>query len=306
MHPGAHKDCTTDAIVHGVAWVTFALFLLGAAALLVLWSFMDESRTEPFVGCFFVCSIAAMTYFCKASGYGEIKINGTARLEHIGRLQPLPHAHAHAHGWRPKHARLQPLTPTVAGTLVPIARYIDWITTTPLLMYELGHLAHASTANTMMLVGSDILMIAAGILSACLDRQRQYRMILFYFAVSCVFYVVMLCIINVRLANGTVLQQTDSVQELFGYLKVLTSTVWTFYPIVVFLGRAQCHLISKNTKECLFCFLDLAAKLHGGAHHRVCRLQRRRLRWQRRQRLRGPPTPHPGSASAASGSMSSA
>ena len=97
MPPGAHKDCTTDAIVHGVAWVTFALFLLGATALLVLWSsnpnpnpnpnatptpnpnpnpnpnqvlwsFMDESRTEPFVGCFFVCSIAAMTYFCKASG----------------------------------------------------------------------------------------------------------------------------------------------------------------------------------------------------------------------------------------------
>ena len=144
---------------------------------------------------------------------------------------------------------------------MPIARYIDWITTTPLLMYELGHLAHASTANTMMLVGSDILMIAAGILSACLDRQRQYRMMLFYFAVSCVFYVVMLCIINVRLANGTVLQQTDSVQELFGYLKVLTSTVWTFYPIVVFLGRAQCHLISKNTEDCLLCLLDITAKL---------------------------------------------
>ena len=71
------------------------------------------------------------------------------------------------------------LTPTVAGTLVPIARYIDWITTTPILMcgaltdlsltltqtlaltdtpvllnrYELGHLAHASTADTLMLVG---------------------------------------------------------------------------------------------------------------------------------------------------------
>ena len=113
----------------------------------------------------------------------------------------------------------------------------------------------------MMLVGSDILMIAAGILSACLDRERQYRMMLFYFVVSCLFYVVMLCIINVRLANGTVLQQTDSVQELFCYLNVLTSTVWTFYPIVVFLGRAQCHLISKNTEDCLLCFLDLAAKL---------------------------------------------
>ena len=62
------------------------------------------------------------------------------------------------------------------GAAVPIARYIDWITTTPILMYELGHLAHASTANTMMLVGSDILMIAAGIISACLDRQRQVRL----------------------------------------------------------------------------------------------------------------------------------
>ena len=36
---------------------------------------------------------------------------------------------------------------------MPIARYIDWITTTPILMYELGHLAHASTADTLMLVG---------------------------------------------------------------------------------------------------------------------------------------------------------
>ena len=125
-----------------------------------------------------------MTYYCKASGYGEMKFNGAA---------------------------------------VPIARYIDWITTTPILMYELGHLAHASTANTMMLVGSDILMIAAGIISACLDRQRQWRMMLFYYVVSCIFYVIMLCIINVRLANGSVLEQTDSVQELFGYLKALTS-----------------------------------------------------------------------------------
>ena len=110
--------------------------------------------------------------------------------------------------------------PMAAGTLVPIARYVDWITTTPILMYELSHLAHASTADTLMLVGSDILMISSGILSACLDRQRQNRMMLFYFANSCVFFVIMLCIINIRVGNGIVLQQTDSVQELFGYLKV--------------------------------------------------------------------------------------
>ena len=104
-------------------------------------------------------------------------------------------------------------------------------------------------------------MITSGILSACLDRQRQNRMMLFYFANSCVFFIIMLCIINLRIGNGIVLQQSASVQELFGYLKVLTSTVWTFYPIVVFLGRAQCHLISKNTEDCLLCLLDITAKL---------------------------------------------
>ena len=50
-------------------------------------------------------------------------------------------------------------------------------------------------------------------------------------------------------------------QELFGYLKVLTSTVWTFYPIVVFLGRAQCNLISSEVEDLLLCILDLTAKL---------------------------------------------
>lgn len=43
--------------------------------------------------------------------------------------------------------------------------------------------------------------------------------------------------------------------------QVLTSTVWTFYPIVVFFGRAQCHLISRYTEDCLLCLLDLISKL---------------------------------------------
>ena len=36
-------------------------------------------------------------------------------------------------------------------------------------------------------------MITSGVLSACLDRQRQNRMMLFYFVISCVFFVIMLC-----------------------------------------------------------------------------------------------------------------
>ena len=83
----------------------------------------------------------------------------------------------------------------------------------------------------------------------------------FWFAASCVFYIIMLYIINERIANGTVLEQSAEVQELFGYLKLLTSVVWSFYPVVVLLGRAQCHLISKNTEDILLMLLDLVSKL---------------------------------------------
>ena len=47
------------------------------------------------------------------------------------------------------------------------------------------------------------------------------------------------------------MEQRLEVQVLFGRIKVLTSVVWTFYPIVCGLGRAQCHLISQNTEDVL-------------------------------------------------------
>lgn len=217
-----HSDCTTNVFVGVFAWGTFALFTLGAFVLLMLWATMEEERTGAFVSTFFVCSIASLCYFAKATHMHEVRIN---------------------------------------GSMVPIARYIDWLTTTPLLMYELCHLAHASTSMTLMLVGCDILMISTGIFSACLDRNREYRMMAFWFAASTIFYIIMICIINIRIANGPVMERPAEVQELFTYLKVLTSVVWSFYPIVVLLGRAQCHLISRNTEDVALMVLDLIAKL---------------------------------------------
>ena len=167
-------------MAHCVEWATFWLFTLGSVVLLVLWATMEESRTGAFVTTFFVCSIAALTYFAKCTGFGDFHINGAQ---------------------------------------VPLARYIDWALTTPLLMYELCHLAHASSSTTLMLVGCDILMISAGIFSACLDRMRQTRLMAFWFFASCVFYVLLLGIINFRIANGPVLDQPAEVQELFGHLQ---------------------------------------------------------------------------------------
>ena len=215
----AVRDCTTEEMVHAVAWTTCVLFAIGALVLFVLWATMPAARTGAFVGTFFVCAIAALCYYAKATHMGDVHINGAD---------------------------------------VPMARYIDWLTTTPLLMYELCHLAHADMQTTMMLVGCDILMISAGIYSACLDRYQHTRQMAWWFGASCIFYVIMLWIINVRI---DVSDEGEDTQALFRKLKLLTSCVWTFYPLVVLLGRAQCHLISQNTEDVLLCLLDLISKL---------------------------------------------
>uniref|UniRef100_A0A7S0HUP7 Uncharacterized protein n=1 Tax=Phaeocystis antarctica TaxID=33657 RepID=A0A7S0HUP7_9EUKA len=82
-----------------------------------------------------------------------------------------------------------------------------------------------------------------------------------WFSLGCFFYMLMVYTLHTEVAKGTVLEQSETIQELFHYLEVLTLTMWSFYPIIVFLGRAQCHLISKHMEDAILCILDCLAKL---------------------------------------------
>jgi len=218
---GEH-GCGKSAITHGIAWVTFGLFTMGAIVLLILWMTLDVENKHAFVGTFFVCSIASCAYFAKCTGMGEIK---------------------------------------VMGTKVPLARYVDWVATTPLMLYELCHIGGADESTTLMVVGCDVLMMASGIFSAVVDRNRYPRLMLVWFFIGCLFYGIMLYTLHVEVANGSVLSKPAKVQELFHHLEVLTVVMWSFYPVVVFLGRAQCLLITKDTEDAMLCILDCLSKL---------------------------------------------
>ena len=71
----------------------------------------------------------------------------------------------------------------------------------------------------------------------------------------------MLYTLHKEVANGTVLEKSEGIQELFHHLESLMIVLWSFYPVVVFLGRAQCHLISKSTEDAMLCVLDCVSKL---------------------------------------------
>ena len=64
-----------------------------------------------------------------------------------------------------------------------------------------------------------------------------------------------------EVANGTALEQPQEVQELFQKLTILTSISWSLYPVVVFLGRAECHIITKEMEEFLLVILDIVSKM---------------------------------------------
>ena len=66
-------------------------------------------------------------------------------------------------------------------------RYLDWIATTPIMLYEVCHLGGADFPTTMMVCGVDVLMISTGIVSAVIPLDRAK---LPWFFMSCVFFAV--------------------------------------------------------------------------------------------------------------------
>ena len=57
------------------------------------------------------------------------------------------------------------------------------------------------------------------------------------------------------------LAQPQAVQDLFQSLTILTSISWSLYPVVVFLGRAECQVITKEMEEFLLVVLDIISKM---------------------------------------------
>ena len=85
-------------------------------------------------------------------------------------------------------------------------------------------------------------------------------MLTWFFAAG-FFYVMMMVALHGEVANGPALAQPQAVQDLFQSLTILTSISWSLYPVVVFLGRAECQVITKEMEEFLLVVLDIISKM---------------------------------------------
>ena len=143
----------------------------------------------------------------------------------------------------------------ISGRTVPIVRYIDWITTTPLMLFELCIIGGAEKHTTILVIGCNLIMHATGIVSAMVVPKEKVKVKYSWFTLAVLCFILMVFALHSDVARGTVEDRPKDVQELFLHLEWLTVISWSWYPVVVLLGRAHFGILSKGMEDALLCIL---------------------------------------------------
>lgn len=210
-------------------WFQFGAWGMGIATVLLLiltLNLKKSDRIHGYLGAA-ITAIAFCAYYAMQSGFGQISLNGHT---------------------------------------LELARYVDWVVTTPLLLVSLLIVALPAIKNTIelrsrtalytSLIGLDVFMIVTGIfgeLSAAGDKW-------FWFTVSSTAFIAIAYIIFT-----TVLKQSKDVAsaaktKLFLGVAVFLAVLWAIYPIVWYLSPVGSDAISEIATNGTFAVLDILAK----------------------------------------------
>jgi len=142
----------------------------------------------------------------------------------------------------------------VPGTISPVywGRYVDWILTTPLMIWDILALAGAPADEIMLAVGIDILMIAFGLVGAQTPDQNKW----FFFIIG------MLCfghVVMVLLKYSGMNKFGDDARALYNKVAYMTIFLWTLYPVVWVLAEGT-RMVSASLEACLYCIMDVSSK----------------------------------------------
>lgn len=146
---------------------------------------------------------------------------------------------------------------TFNGEEVVVARYIDWLLTTPLIIALLGVLAEANRSLIATLVGVDIYMIVAGLLGAIAEGLFAS---LIWWALGSVAFLVLLYLLLGALSEA-MNEMPDDVGELFTTLRNLTIVLWGVYPVIWLLGGHGFDVLPVVAEEGGIVALDVLTKV---------------------------------------------
>jgi len=217
-HPaGAMDDGTLHKSSFGIAclWISFlCMFLSSCYFLQRALARKATDRLFEFVT-FLVTGIASLAYLVMAAGFG-VHHNGTNEAFYY-------------------------------------ARYIDWVFTTPLMIWDLMELVGAPGSNIFMVIGLDVLMIAAGALGAMCERHEIRWG---FFVLGCLFFLVIVNELSQLMNKGAASQ---AAQEVYQTAARLTIVMWTLYPVSWALTEGA-DVVGPNGGALMYCILDVISK----------------------------------------------
>jgi bacteriorhodopsin len=146
----------------------------------------------------FVCLIASLAYLTMAMGYGKYYVNaGTDDCREFY-----------------------------------YARYVDWAFTTPLMLLEIAGIAGASWDVLLWLLGTDFVMIIAGLVGALVGGDEKwyfwgFGMIVFQ---PIIYYLIFGMDKTAKQNSGR--ENNQEIYKLYKKISLITAVCWTGYPIV--------------------------------------------------------------------------
>jgi bacteriorhodopsin len=150
---------------------------------------------------------------------------------------------------------------------VYLARYIDWIITTPLLLLSLFVIASPAPNDLPKsrerfglltnIIFADVWMVATGLMASFSSDAGSKR---FWFTVSCLGFIAIIWLMYGEVRNRAV-ASGPLVAKAYSSLLVFLSCVWIWYPIVWLFGTSGTNNISLYTENVLYAILDLLAKV---------------------------------------------
>lgn len=145
-------------------------------------------------------------------------------------------------------------------TNIEFIRYVDWIFTTPLLLYMLSRIALQISKKSISIVAAlivlDLFMIITGGLAGLFDTTL--RIVLF--TLSSLAFIGILVIL-IQYFNNQAQQKSIQVQKYYSRLSRLLIITWSIYPIIWILSASGFWtVLDLETEVLLYMILDIFAK----------------------------------------------
>jgi bacteriorhodopsin len=150
----------------------------------------------------------------------------------------------------------------VNGREVYLARYLDWLVTTPLLLLALFWTATFRAADRRyalagMLIGAQVVMILSGLIS---DLSGSAALRTLWFLVGCAALLAVFWIFWVPLRHIADRQGAD-LGRVYRIAATYLTVQWCLYPLIVYVGPSHAGLIDRTAEVWLLVIVPFFSKV---------------------------------------------